>query len=90
VSITIVYIECVVATDWCIICQFCLKNLTIMLQMVVKVSFDPGHTHVRMVLPLPSHFANITLTKITDSAASVRVWGCTIYYSVQTVDFNLG
>jgi len=73
VSITIVFIECVVATDWCIICQFCLKNLTVMLLMVVKVSFDPGHAHVKMVLPLPSHFANITLTKITDSATSVRV-----------------
>jgi hypothetical protein len=53
-----------------------------MLQMVVKVSDDPGHAHVRMVLPLPSHFANITLTKIKDSAASVRVWDCTINCSV--------
>ena len=44
-----------------------------MLQMVVKVSFDPGHAHVRMVLPQPSHFSDIMLTKITDSATSVRV-----------------
>jgi hypothetical protein len=50
-----------------------------MLQVVVvKFSVDPGYARVIMMLPLPSHFAKVILTKIKDTAASVRVWGCTI------------